>query len=84
VAILTKKKDTIKSFSMDFEKITTDLVWICEVKHILRLTRKQARAVADAHYDCCMQLSWSDIDEGVLDSDDLSTTDDESSDEQFE
>ncbi len=70
--------------TMDFEKITTDLVRICEVKHILRLTRKQARAVADAHYDCCMQLSWSDYDEGVLDLDDLSTTDDESIDEQFE
>jgi hypothetical protein len=40
-------------------------IWNKSIGVHLRLTRKQARAVADAHYDCCMQLSWSDIDKGA-------------------
>ena len=30
-------------------------IWNKSIGVHLRLTRKQARAVADAHYDCCMQ-----------------------------
>ncbi len=57
LAIVDKKKDIINLMQTDdLEGKTTDLVQINEIKYVLRLTRKEAQAEVDGHYDCCMFL----------------------------